>query len=79
MRARRVVVVELDQTLIPVLTEVLSPYPNVTILHNDILKVDPAELMLESGYFVVANIPYYITSAVIRHLLEPAVRPGASS
>jgi 16S rRNA (adenine1518-N6/adenine1519-N6)-dimethyltransferase len=38
-------------------------------------KLDPVELMGEDGYAVVANIPYYITSAVIRHLLEAALRP----
>jgi 16S rRNA (adenine1518-N6/adenine1519-N6)-dimethyltransferase len=75
-QARRVVVVELDQNLIPLLSQVLTPFDNVSIVHGDILKVDPAELMQESGYLVVANIPYFITSAVIRHLLESKIRPG---
>ena len=73
--ARRVVAVELDGNLIPVLQEVLAPYPQVEIIHGDILKQDPAKLMGVPGYRVVANIPYYITSAVIRHLLESTVKP----
>ncbi|MBL8092593.1 MAG: ribosomal RNA small subunit methyltransferase A [Anaerolineales bacterium] len=76
--ARRVVAVELDQTLLPALSDVLAPYANVQVVHGDILDLDPAALMqggAASGYKVVANIPYYITSAVIRHLLEATVRP----
>lgn len=75
-RARWVVAVELDQTIIPVLKEVLSDQPHVTVIHGDILDFDPVGL-LNPGYRVVANIPYYITSAVIRHLLECAVRPAS--
>ncbi len=74
--ARRVVAVELDASLIPVLQEVLAPYPQVEIIHGDILKQDPAKLMGTPGYRVVANIPYNITSAVIRHLLESSVKPA---
>jgi 16S rRNA (adenine1518-N6/adenine1519-N6)-dimethyltransferase len=73
--ARRVVAVELDHTLIPLLEEVVAPYGNVEVLHGDILKFNPAQLMPAAGCFVVANIPYYITSAVMRHLLEAPVRP----
>jgi 16S rRNA (adenine1518-N6/adenine1519-N6)-dimethyltransferase len=72
--ARRVVAVEIDQNLIPILQDVLRPYSNITIVHNDILKVSPGEWM-QPGYQVIANIPYYITSAVIRHLLEADCRP----
>ncbi|HEX5635863.1 MAG TPA: 16S rRNA (adenine(1518)-N(6)/adenine(1519)-N(6))-dimethyltransferase RsmA, partial [Gammaproteobacteria bacterium] len=75
--ARRVVAVELDGNLIPVLQEVLALFPNVEIIHGDILKQDPAKLMGRPGYRVVANIPYYITSAVIRHLLESTVKPAS--
>ncbi|OGO37880.1 MAG: hypothetical protein A2W35_04175 [Chloroflexi bacterium RBG_16_57_11] len=78
MRCRRVVAVELDTALVPVLQEVLMAYPNVRIVPGDILRLDPDDLMSEAGfttsYSVVANIPYYITSALIRHLLE-ARRP----
>ncbi len=74
--AKRVVAVEIDQHLFPVLQDVLSPEDNVELIHGDILKLNPAELMQSNGYHVVANIPYYITSAIIRHLLEAEVKPG---
>jgi 16S rRNA (adenine1518-N6/adenine1519-N6)-dimethyltransferase len=74
-RARRVVAVELDGDLLPPLREVLVSHPNVRLVHGDILALDPAELMSSPGYLVVANIPYYITSALIRHLLEARARP----
>jgi 16S rRNA (adenine1518-N6/adenine1519-N6)-dimethyltransferase len=74
-RARRVVAVELDANLLPPLYQVLAPYPNVEIVQGDILAHDPARLMGEAGYRVVANIPYYITSALIRHLLEAQLKP----
>lgn len=74
--AQRVVAVELDQTFLPVLDQVLQPYPNVEVLHGDILQTRISKLQLPTAYKVVANIPYYITSAVIRHLLEAEVRPG---
>lgn len=73
--ARQVVAVELDSDLLPPLREVLAPYPNVRLVQGDILALDPAELMEATGYLVVANIPYYITSALIRHLLEAHHRP----
>jgi 16S rRNA (adenine1518-N6/adenine1519-N6)-dimethyltransferase len=73
--ARRVVAVELDANLIPVLEDVLHDFSNVEIVHGDILELDPAELMDQSGYRVVANIPYYITSNLIRHLLEARLKP----
>ena len=74
-QARRLVAVELDQRFLPVLQEVLAPWNNVTIVHGDILTQRPDTLMGEAGYLVVANIPYYITSAVIRHLLESTYKP----
>lgn len=74
--ARRVVAVELDEELIPVLQHVLQPFSNVSIVQGDILALDPARLMGEGRYSVVANIPYYITSAVFRHLLEASNRPS---
>ena len=74
-RARQVVAVELDGDLLPPLREVLASHPNVRLVHGDILALDPAEWMTSSGYLVVANIPYYITSALIRHLLEARIRP----
>ncbi len=74
--ARKVVAVEIDQNLIPVLAEVLSKETNVQIIHGDILELDPANIIGEDGYLVVANIPYYITSAIIRHLLESPQKPS---
>ncbi len=74
--ARRVVAVELDGNLIPALQEVLAADKNVTILQGDILQQNISALVNDSGYLVVANIPYYITSAVIRHLLEAPVKPS---
>jgi 16S rRNA (adenine1518-N6/adenine1519-N6)-dimethyltransferase len=81
MRSRRVVAVELDETLMPALEEILAPFPNIRLVVGDILALDPTELMQEGesgaapGYRVVANIPYYITSALIRHLLEARQPP----
>jgi 16S rRNA (adenine1518-N6/adenine1519-N6)-dimethyltransferase len=73
--AKEVVAVELDEHLLPPLRAILSPYQNVRLIQNDILKISPKDLFLENDYVVVANIPYYITSAVIRHLLESAIKP----
>jgi 16S rRNA (adenine1518-N6/adenine1519-N6)-dimethyltransferase len=70
-----VVAVELDQNLIPPLKMVLTPFPNVRLIHGDILELSPRDLRLNDGHIVVANIPYYITSAVIRHLLESESKP----
>lgn len=74
--ANHVVAVELDNALIPALTEAVGSNDRVQVVQGDILKIQMAELNLQPGYFVVANIPYYITSAVIRHLLEAPIRPA---
>ncbi len=74
-RAQRVVAVELDERLRLPLEAVLRPYPHVRLVFGDILKQDVAALMGNVPYKVVANIPYYITSAVIRHLLSGETRP----
>jgi 16S rRNA (adenine1518-N6/adenine1519-N6)-dimethyltransferase len=73
--ARSVVAVELDQHLLPPLKAVLAPYDNVRLIHGDILESNPAELIPDEEYLVVANVPYYITSAIIRHLLEARSKP----
>jgi len=73
--AKEVVAVELDENLLPPLKAILSPYKNVRLIHGDILKLSPKDLNLENDYIVVANIPYYITSTVIRHLLESEPKP----
>lgn len=71
----RVVAVELDQRLEPILRERLEPLGNVEVVFRDILETDVAGLVGPGPYVVVANVPYYITSAIIRHLLEVEHRP----
>ena len=73
--AHEVVAVELDEKLSPILSVVLKPYGNVRILHGNILTLSPSELGLPPNYIVAANIPYNITSAIIRHLLESVSKP----
>lgn len=72
--ARRVVAVEIDAKLIPILRETLEGYANVTVLNADILKVDVAALADEYNggrpIKVVANLPYYITTPIIMGLFE---------
>jgi 16S rRNA (adenine1518-N6/adenine1519-N6)-dimethyltransferase len=75
LSARKVTAVELDRSLFPVLEAVLAPYPNVRLVQGDILELAPVDLVDAPGYLVVANIPYYITSALLRHLLESEPRP----
>ena len=78
-----VIAIELDQRLMTVLRSELSTYGNVTLVQGNILKLDPAALLgtdiqhptSSIQYKVVANLPYYITSAVLRHLLEADHRP----
>jgi 16S rRNA (adenine1518-N6/adenine1519-N6)-dimethyltransferase len=69
-QAARVVTVEIDQELLPPLSWVLGGLQNVELRAGDILSMDLAELGLRRGYVVVANIPYQITSRLIRLLLE---------
>ena len=73
--AQNVIAVELDNRLFPPLEAVISPYDNIQLVHGDILDVEPGEIIAQEEYLVVANIPYYITSAVIRHLLESNPKP----
>ena len=74
--AKRVTAVEIDRHLVPILQEVMSPFNNVNIVQGDILELNPAELMGGANYIVVANIPYFITSAIIRHLLTSSQKPS---
>jgi 16S rRNA (adenine1518-N6/adenine1519-N6)-dimethyltransferase len=74
-RVRRVTAVELDDSLVAILREELSDLPNVQIIHSDVLKL-PELGLLHRGYKVVANLPYYITSRVLRHFLEGEPRPS---
>ncbi len=75
-QAARVVAVELDARLIPPLEEVLTGFTNVELVQGDILALHPASWKQPPGYLVVANIPYYITSALIRRLLETDPQPA---
>jgi len=74
-QSRQVVAVELDHRLIAPLREALAGFTNVTICEGDMLKLSPDVLIDAERYVVVANIPYYITSALIRHLLEANHKP----
>ena len=73
-RAGKVIAVEVDKNLIPVLQETLSSYNNVTIINQDILKTDLNQVIEEYGgsapVKVVANLPYYITTPIIMALFE---------
>ncbi len=75
--AREVAAVEIDKKLIPILEDTLSAYDNVTIINEDILKVDIAKLAKEKNggnpIKVVANLPYYITTPIIMGLFESHV------
>jgi len=77
-QAGQVIAVEVDAALLTVLRRVLEADPNVLLVEGDILELDPAALTASfaaTTYLVVANLPYYITSAAIRHLLEAPRRP----
>lgn len=75
--AREVIAVEIDKSLIPILADTLSPYHNVTVINDDILKVDIRRLVEEKNQGrpikVVANLPYYITTPIIMGLFESHV------
>ena len=75
--ARGVAAVEIDRALIPILKDTLSPYDNVTVINEDILKVDLNQLAEEMNdgrpVKVVANLPYYITTPIIMGLFESHV------
>jgi 16S rRNA (adenine1518-N6/adenine1519-N6)-dimethyltransferase len=75
LAAHSVTSVELDKALFPALESVVAPYQNVRLVQGDILRMDPGDLMKSPGYLVVANIPYYITSSLLRHLLESNLHP----
>jgi 16S rRNA (adenine1518-N6/adenine1519-N6)-dimethyltransferase len=80
----RVIAVELDAKLVALLRKRLASFADVKIVHADILKVAPRQLLqdnlpasdLARGYKVIANLPYYITSPVLSHFLEAQPRPS---
>lgn len=74
-RSKKVVAFEIDQRLLPILNETLSPYSNVEIIHSDVLKADVKTVIEEkftdvNDIMVVANLPYYVTTPIIMKLLE---------
>ena len=79
-RSGQVIAVELDARLAEILKTSLSGFKNLSIVNRDVLEIEPGKLLQEfahgqNQYKVVANLPYYITSAVIRHFLEAAFKP----
>lgn len=76
--AKKVVAFEIDQRLLPILDETLSPYNNITILNEDILKADVNQVIQQhfkdcNKIMVVANLPYYITTPILMKLLEDQI------
>ena len=78
IRYAKVVAVEIDRGLIPILAKTLADYPNVTVLNQDVMKVDLPRLVQEYAggkpVSVCANLPYYITTPILMYLLESGVR-----
>lgn len=68
--AGKVIAVEIDKTLVPILKEVLSDFDNIEIINNDILKTDIRALAGDTRLKLVANLPYYITTPIIMGILE---------
>lgn len=74
-RVQSVTAVELDQRFIPILLRQLADYDNVRVIHGDILEQKP-DALFQRPYKVVANVPYYITGAILRHLLSAIPKPS---
>lgn len=80
--SKEVVAFEIDERLLPVLADTLSPYDNVTIINKDVLQANLKETLSEKidltePLMVVANLPYYITTPIIMYFLESAIRIDA--
>lgn len=79
-KAGKVLAIELDDRLVPILKDKFENEKNVEILHEDILKLNLSQVTGQSsnvtGYKVVANLPYYITSPIIRYFLENENQPS---
>jgi len=76
-RAGKVIAVELDTKLASLLKRRLTSLPNVNIVNADILKVSPSQLLGgENNYKVVANLPYYVTSPILRYFVEASPKPS---
>jgi len=76
-RARKVLAIEIDKTLIPILGETLSEYENIELVHGDVLEIDLNQLINEKfageKVKVVSNLPYYVTTPIIMKFLEDEV------
>lgn len=79
-RFERVIAIEIDRGLIPILAETMAPYPNVTVINADVMKLDLLGMLTEQGIdpaktpvSVCANLPYYITTPILMRLLESGV------
>jgi 16S rRNA (adenine1518-N6/adenine1519-N6)-dimethyltransferase len=76
-KAKKVIAIEKDQTMVDILSKTISQFNNVQIISQDILETKIEDLKLENNkYKVIANIPYYLTSPLIRKLLEEKIRPS---
>lgn len=77
-RAKKVVAIEIDKDLIPILNDTLSAYDNVKVVHGDVMKIDLDKLINDEfdgmDVRVVANLPYYITTPIVMGLLEEKIR-----
>ncbi len=77
-RYRKVVAIEIDKGLIPVLDKTLEEFDNVTVINEDVMKIDLAELVSKYSegmpVSVCANLPYYITTPILMYLLESGVK-----
>lgn len=73
--ARQVMAIEVDERLEPLLADRFADVPNVYFVFQDILKTDVLSLVGPNDFVVVANVPYYITTAILQHLLEQPRRP----
>ncbi|WP_070329387.1 16S rRNA (adenine(1518)-N(6)/adenine(1519)-N(6))-dimethyltransferase RsmA [Exiguobacterium aurantiacum] len=80
-RAQKVVALEIDQRLLPILEDTMAPYPNVHVIHGDALELDIRSIVerefLSEGIddiAVVANLPYYVTTPIIMRLLESRIK-----
>jgi len=76
--AGQVLAFEIDQRLLPILKETLAPYPHVKVVHKDVLEANIPEVLNEQlgewqSLSVVANLPYYVTTPILFHLLESGV------
>lgn len=78
MRYKKVVAIEIDKGLIPILDKTLAEYDNVTVINDDVMKINVSELVDQYSdgkpVSVCANLPYYITTPILMHLLESGVK-----